>query len=76
MASAFSGSADFSGMNGERDLFLSNVVHKAVVDVNDIGSAVLGHSRGVDAETVRQALKDNPLGQGAEQTPVGILRRS
>jgi len=48
----------------------------AVVDVNDIDSAVLGHSRGVDAETVRQALKDNPLGQGAEQTPVGILRRA
>jgi hypothetical protein len=47
----------------------------AVVDVNDIGSAVLGHSRGVDPEEVRQALKDNPLGQGAEQTPVGILRK-
>jgi hypothetical protein len=47
----------------------------AVVDVNDIDSAVLGHSRGIDPEEVRLALKDNPLGQGAEQTPVGILRR-
>ena len=47
----------------------------AVVDVNDIDSAVLGVSRGVDRETVRLALKDNPLGQGAEQTPMGILRR-
>jgi hypothetical protein len=47
----------------------------AVVDVNDIDSAVLGHSRGVDPEEVRLALKDNPLGQGAEQTPLGILRR-
>lgn len=46
----------------------------AVVDVNDIDSAVLGHSRGVDGEQVRLALKDNPLGQGAEQTPLGILR--
>jgi F420-0:gamma-glutamyl ligase len=46
----------------------------AVVDVNDIDSAVLGQSRGVDPEQVRLALKDNPLGQGAEQTPVGILR--
>jgi hypothetical protein len=46
----------------------------AVVDVNDIDSAVLGSSRGVDAERVRLALKDNPLGQGAEQTPLGILR--
>ena len=46
----------------------------AVVDVNDIDSAVLGQSRGVDPELVRQALKDNPLGQGAEQTPLGLLR--
>ncbi len=46
----------------------------AVVDVNDIDSAVLGVSRGVDLEEVRLALKDNPLGQGAEQTPLGILR--
>jgi F420-0:gamma-glutamyl ligase-like protein len=46
----------------------------AVVDVNDIDSAVLGYSREVDPEQVRLALKDNPLGQGAEQTPVGILR--
>jgi hypothetical protein len=48
----------------------------AVVDVNDIDSAVLGHSSGVDPEQVRLALKDNPLGQGAEQTPIGILRPS
>ncbi len=48
----------------------------AVVDVNDIGSAVLGVSSGVNAEQVRRALTDNPLGQGAEQTPVGILRKS
>jgi len=44
------------------------------VDVNDIDSAVLGTSRGLDREQIRLALKDNPLGQGAEQTPVGILR--
>lgn len=46
----------------------------AVVDVNDIDSAVLGQSRGVDPAEVRLALKDNPLGQGAEQTPMGVLR--
>lgn len=46
----------------------------AVVDINDIGSAVLGRSKGVDPAFVCQALRDNPLGQGAEQTPLGILR--
>jgi F420-0:gamma-glutamyl ligase len=50
-------------------------VGAAVVDVNDIGGSwAVGVSRGVDREIVEAALKDNPLGQGAEQTPCGILR--
>jgi hypothetical protein len=48
----------------------------AVVDVNDIGGSwAVGASRGVDRALVEAALKDNPLGQGAEQTPCGILRK-
>ncbi len=46
----------------------------AIVDCNDIDSAVLGRSPGVDARVLRLALLDNPLGQGDEQTPLGILR--
>jgi hypothetical protein len=42
----------------------------AWVNVDRLGSALLGWE-----ELVRRALKDNPLGQGAEQTPVGLLRR-
>ena len=31
-------SADFSGMNGKKDLFISAVIHKAFVDVNEEGT--------------------------------------
>ena len=37
MTDAFSRNANFSGMDGERDLFISAVVHKAFVDVNEAG---------------------------------------
>ena len=39
MASAFApGVADFSPINGRRDLFVSTVAHKAFVDVNEEGT--------------------------------------
>ena len=38
MADAFSRTADFSGIDGRRDLFLGDVVHKAFVDVSEEGT--------------------------------------
>ena len=38
MLDAFTSKADFSGMTGNKDLFISAVVHKAYVDVNEEGT--------------------------------------
>jgi F420-0:gamma-glutamyl ligase-like protein len=47
----------------------------AVVDITDIGGNILGSTldRAGEARLVR-ILKDNPLGQGHESTPLGIIR--
>jgi serpin B len=38
MPAAFSEDADFSGMTGKRDLFFSDVIHKAYVSVDEEGT--------------------------------------
>ncbi len=46
----------------------------AIVDANDLGVNILGISKGVSKKFVAAAIKDNPLGQSDEQTPIGIIR--
>jgi len=50
-------------------------VEVAVVDINDIGGNILGSTldRAGEQRLVR-ILEDNPLGQGHESTPMGIIR--
>jgi F420-0:gamma-glutamyl ligase-like protein len=47
----------------------------AIMDVNDIGGCeICGVSPGCDRKLLVDVMKDNPLGQDVEQTPIGILR--
>ncbi len=49
----------------------------AIVDINDWGANILGLSQSYkfDKQVLLKALKDNPLGQCGESTPIGILRK-
>jgi F420-0:gamma-glutamyl ligase-like protein len=48
----------------------------AVMDVNDIGGSwALGFSPGVNKRLIEAIMRDNPLGQKKELTPIGIIRR-
>ena len=49
-------------------------VEFVVIDANDLTAAVLGASTGADRALAKRLMRDNPLGQGHEQTPVCILR--
>lgn len=48
----------------------------AIMDINDIGGCwVIGSSKGVDKKLLESVMKDNPQGQGAELTPICLVRK-
>lgn len=47
----------------------------AVMDINDIGGCwVIGGSEDIDKEFLEEVMNDNPQGQGAELTPICLIR--
>ncbi len=47
------------------------------MDINDIGGCwMIGGSDGINKEFMEKVMKDNPQGQGAELTPLCIIRRA
>ncbi len=54
---------------------LGGVAEVAVVDINDIGGNILGSTLDKPGEQrLVRILSDNPLGQGHQSTPLGIIR--
>lgn len=48
-----------------------------IVDINDLGGNILGASApAADRDLYARILKDNPLGQSHECTPMGIIRKA
>lgn len=48
-----------------------------ITDINDLGGNILGASdKNADRDLYVKILKDNPLGQSSEQTPMGIIRKA
>lgn len=54
---------------------LGGVAEVAVVDINDLGGNILGSTIDkADEKRLVTILRDNPLGQGHQSTPLGIIR--
>lgn len=48
----------------------------AIVDINDFGGNILGSTDRATNALVLRVLKDNPLGQDHQSTPLGVIRRA
>ena len=69
------GPADPRGVARSLREALDAGVDVAVVDINDLGGNILGSTLDKTAEQrLLAVLKDNPLGQGHQSTPLGIVR--
>ena len=45
----------------------------AIIDANDLGCNILGQATTVSEEQIAEIFKDNPLGQGAQRTPLAVV---
>jgi serpin B len=68
MRDAFSAKADFSGMSGKSDLFISEVIQKAFVDVNEEGT------KAAAAGAVGEPVKSAPLDFIADHPFLFLIR--
>jgi len=58
-----------------KSIKLRTSLEAAIVDINDLGQDIMGVSSGlVRRLPLKAILRDNPLGQSREQTPIGLIR--
>jgi serpin B len=61
MTEPFGRSADFSGMSTSEGLSISNVIHKAFVEVNEEGAEAAGATGVIAKETAKPVVKLTPV---------------
>ncbi len=59
-----------------RELSSQLLIPVIITDINDLAGQILGaSSHSIDRELMVKILKDNPLGQSRQQTPMGLIRK-
>lgn len=53
---------------------MKNYLGSVIIDANDLGQNILGNSTGMENKIIREIFKDNPMGQGNEQTPLTLVK--
>lgn len=59
MGSAFSRHADLSGMTGEKNLFVDEVIHKAFLEINEAGTEAAAATAAIIG--LKSSLRDDPV---------------
>jgi len=72
MERAFSRDADLSGMTGEKDLFISEIIHKAFIEVTEAGTEAAAATAAVIA--LKSALEEGPAVFRADHPFLYFLR--
>jgi hypothetical protein len=70
------GPARPDGVATDIALALGGSLTVSVVDINDFGGNILGSTDKTTDKLVLEVLKDNPLGQDHQSTPLGVIRRA
>lgn len=66
-----------SGVARQLRAALGTAIDVIIIDFNDFGGNILGSTLDRRGDrTMTRILSDNPLGQGSQSTPLGIIRRS
>jgi len=71
MPASFSAQADFSGMNGTRDLAITDILHKAFVSVDEAGTEAAAATAVIIGET---AMPGEPVEVTVDRPFVFLIR--